>query len=197
MQHLSYSSPVSPLNPDDPRARRTRERLRAAALELAGEHELSSITMSLVARRAAINRATVYAHYPDLDALVTDAMDDAIGGLSRAVALCPLQAPRDAPPQPLLDLFAEVEAGAVLYRRMLSESGSARFAHRMQRRLAAGLAERFAHGHRPPATDDVPLDLHAGYLAGALCGVITTWITAEPPVPAADAALATWRLLLA
>jgi AcrR family transcriptional regulator len=192
MQHLSYTAAV---NPDDPRARRTRERLRAAALELAGERELSAITMSLIARRAAINRATVYAHYPDLDALVADAMDDAIGRLARAAALCPLQAPRDAPPPPLLDLFTEVEAGAVLYRRMLSERGSARFARRMQHRLAAGLAERFAQGRRPPGAADVPLDLHAGYLAGALCGVITTWISADPPVPAADAALATWRLL--
>ncbi|MDA8368590.1 MAG: TetR/AcrR family transcriptional regulator C-terminal domain-containing protein [Nocardiopsaceae bacterium] len=182
------------MNTDDPRAQRTRARLHAAVLELAADRELSTITMTEVAKRAAVNRATLYQHYADLDALVTDAMEGAIARVARSAALCPLDAPRDLAPRPLVDMFEHVAANAVLYRRMLSAQGSARFANRIQERLAMELGERFRQGARPAGFGDVPVDVHAAYLAGALTGVITWWITAEDRAPAAETALAAWRL---
>ncbi|MEU0238813.1 TetR-like C-terminal domain-containing protein [Nocardiopsis sp. NPDC006198] len=202
------------MNPDDPRARRTRDRLRAALLSLAAERELADVTMSAVARCAEVNRATVYQHYADLDALVADAMDDAVAHVARCAALCPLDAPRDRPPEPLVDLFAHVSENAVLYRRMLSDQGSPRFANRLRERLAGELAARFAAGAGPAGFDDVPVRTHAAYLAGALVGVIADGVRAgtdgpgsaegRPTAGAEDGgpvggthalALATWRLL--
>ncbi|HEX5597852.1 MAG TPA: TetR/AcrR family transcriptional regulator [Micromonosporaceae bacterium] len=178
----------------DPRTRRTRESLRAAALDLAVERELSDITMSQVAQRAGVNRATVYLHYPDLDALLADAMEEAAARLAYAAAICPLAAPREVAPQPLVDLFEQVAADGVRYRRMLGPQGSPRCAARIRDRFAAELRRRFEQGARPSGFDDVPIDVHAAYLAGAITGVITHWITSDPPAPAADVALATWRL---
>ncbi|MFJ9554847.1 TetR/AcrR family transcriptional regulator [Nocardiopsis sp. NPDC101807] len=202
------------MNPDDPRARRTRDRLRAALLALAAEQELADVTMSAVARRAEVNRATVYQHYADLDALVADAMDDAVAHVARCAALCPLDAPRDRPPEPLVDLFTHVAENAVLYRRMLSDQGSPRFANRLRERLAGELAARLAAGEGPAGSDDVPVRTHAAYLAGALVGVIADGVRAGTggPGPAEGRpgsegedggavggahalALATWRLL--
>ncbi|QRN80797.1 MAG: TetR family transcriptional regulator, partial [Nocardiopsis sp. BM-2018] len=117
------------MNPDDPRVQRTRDRLRAALLFLAAERELGSVTMAAVARQAGINRATAYQHYADLDALVADAMDGALSHVARCAALCPLDQPRDRAPEPLVDLFTHVAANAVLYQRMLSAQGSARFSN--------------------------------------------------------------------
>ncbi|MFI8995624.1 hypothetical protein [Streptomyces sp. NPDC053542] len=37
-------------------------------------------------------------------------------------------------------------------------------------------------------------EVHAAYLAGALIGVIATWITDDTPAPAGDTVLAFWRL---
>ncbi|MEU9510621.1 TetR/AcrR family transcriptional regulator [Micromonospora sp. NPDC048170] len=179
----------------DPRARRTRARLRAAVLELAAERELGAITIAEVAKRAGVNRATTYLHFPDLDALVADAMDEAVTQVARAAALCPLDAPRDEVPQPLRDLFDDVAANAVLYRRMLSPHGSARFAAGLRDRLAAELRRSFEARARPPHLHDVPVDVHAAYLAGALTGVIASWTAAQAPADAAQTALATWRLL--
>src|SRR5690606_42068527 len=86
---------VSAVNPDDPRAQRTRASLRAAVLDLAAERDLSAITVSAVAKRAGLNRATFYLHYPDVDALAADAMEEAVAHVARAAALCPLDAPRE------------------------------------------------------------------------------------------------------
>ncbi|MFD0473905.1 TetR/AcrR family transcriptional regulator [Nonomuraea thailandensis] len=86
------------MNPDDPRAQRTRARLKAAVLELALQQELATITMSALAKRAEVNRATVYLHYSDVDSLITDAMDDAVTAVARAAALCPLDAPATGRP---------------------------------------------------------------------------------------------------
>jgi AcrR family transcriptional regulator len=183
---------VGGVNPDDPRAQRTRARLKAAVLELALQQELATITMSALAKRAEVNRATVYLHYPDVDSLVTDAMEDAVAAVARAAALCPLDAPPDQAPGPLVELFEHVAVNAGMYRRMLGSHGSARFGARMRERLTAELAQRFADGRRPSGWDDVPVDMHAAYLAGALVGVIAHWVADGGS--AEEAALAFWRL---
>lgn len=182
------------MNPDDPRARRTRARLHAAILHLAAHQDPAALTMAAVARHADVNRATVYQHYPDLDTLLAEAMEQAVTRLARAAALCPLDAPPDHAPPPLLDLFTHLAESAPLYRRMLGTHGSARFTTRLRQGLTTALADRFTSGHRPPAPDGVPADLHAAYLAGALTGVITHWLTEHPDQPPGDTALCFWRL---
>lgn len=182
--------------PDDPRARRTRASLRAAALALASEQDPASLTLSAVATRAGVNRATVYLHYPDLDALLADAMEEAVATVARAAGLCPLDAPPDGAPPPLVELFEHVTGHGVLYARMLGPQGSARFAVRLREALAEALLERFRAGARPPAAEGVPLSVHAAYLAGALAGVIAH-CAADGTRSAAGTATATWRLLAA
>lgn len=198
------------MNPDDPRVQRTRGRLRAALLSLTAETGLKDVTMSVVARRAEINRATAYQHYADLDALVTDSMEGAVAYVARCAALCPLDAPRDRAPEPLVDLFEHVAQNAVLYQQMLSDQGSARFANRLRGRLSEELAMRFEEDARPPGLGRVPVRTHAAYLAGALVGVVADWVGGESaetteeggregvePGTAGEVALATWRLLRA
>jgi AcrR family transcriptional regulator len=180
--------------PDDPRARRTRASLRAAALELAGEHDPAAITLSAVASRAGVNRATVYLHYPDLDALFADAMEEAVTTVARAAQLCPLDAPAGTTPPALVELFEHVGAHATLYARMLGAQGSARFAARLRDALGEALLERFRAGARPATADGVPVALHAAYLAGALAAVIAHCAADDPRSPAGTAT-ATWRLL--
>lgn len=191
---------MSGVPPDDPRARRTRASLRGAALALAGEQDPASVTLSAVAQRAGVNRATVYLHYPDLDALFADAMEEAVSTVARAAALCPLDAPAGSAPSPLVELFEHVTAHRTLYTRMLGPQGSARFAVRLREALAEALLERFGTGARPPAAEGVPVAVHAAYLAGALAGVIAQCAAdgaAEGARSPAGTAAATWRLLAA
>ncbi|MDR3081226.1 MAG: TetR/AcrR family transcriptional regulator [Streptomyces sp.] len=182
------------MNLDDPRAQRSRARLRTAILELVAVKDPAAITMSEVAKHAGVNRATVYQHFPDVNALVMDAMEDAVAHVARAAALCPLDAPGNDVPQPLNDLFQHVIDNAALYRRMLGPQGSALCAARMRERLTAELLAAFREGRRPAGFDDVPDEVHAAYLAGALIGVIATWITQDAPGSGPETALAFWRL---
>jgi AcrR family transcriptional regulator len=185
------------VNPDDPRARRTRASLRVAALELAGTQDPATLTLSAVAARAGVNRATVYLHYDDLDALFADAMEDTVTTVAQTAALCPLDALDTSAPRPLVELFEHVSAHATLYARMLGPQGSARFAVRLRDALAGALLQRFHDGARPLVADDVPLPVHAAYLAGALVGVIAHYTTLAEPTSPTAAAAATWRLLTA
>lgn len=52
----------------------------------------------------------------------------------------------------------------------------------------------FRDGRGPSGFDDVPPEMHAAYLAGALIGVIATWLTDDTPAPGGTAAPAFWRL---
>jgi hypothetical protein len=96
-----------------------------------------------------------------------------------------------------VELFEHVSTRATLYARMLGPQGSARFAVRLRDALTGALLRRFHDGAQPPTAGDVPLPLHAAYLAGALMGVITHCAAAREHTSPADAAAATWHLLAA
>ncbi|MEU0488069.1 TetR/AcrR family transcriptional regulator [Nocardiopsis sp. NPDC006139] len=180
------------MNPDDPRARRTRAGLRAALLTLLADTAPERVTVSAVAREAGINRATVYQHYPDIDALVADAMEDALAHVARCAALCPLEAPEKGAPAPLVDLFAHVAEHAALYRTLLAGD----FAHRLRAGVAGELRERFAAGARPPGTGGVPDRALAAHLSGGLVALIADRVAADAPAASAEeAAGVAWRLL--
>lgn len=56
----------------DARVVRTREALRQAMIELAGESPLEAITVRAIAARAGVGYATFFRHYPDKDALLAE-----------------------------------------------------------------------------------------------------------------------------
>lgn len=66
-----------PRTNDDPRARRSRATALAAATELLAEGGPGHITHAAVAARAKVGRATVYRHWPDLQALLLDTLTSA------------------------------------------------------------------------------------------------------------------------
>ncbi|WP_336324121.1 TetR/AcrR family transcriptional regulator [Streptomyces lavendofoliae] len=182
----------------DPRVRRTRALLRSAALELAAERDVESLTIADIAERATVNRATVYQHYKDRDALLLDAMEEEIGRLAHAAARCPLTRPAGRTPAELVELFRHVEANATLYRRMLGPSGAARFINELRGLLAQ---EVEAQLHEEKDTDAAAptvqalARLRAHYLAGAFVGVFTQWVS-TPVRPTADqAAQEVWALM--
>ncbi|BCJ35343.1 hypothetical protein Athai_28460 [Actinocatenispora thailandica] len=183
------------MNPDDPRARRTRAALRDAALTLAAEQPPATVTVAAIAAAAGVNRATVYQHYPDRDALLADAMGDAVTAVVDQAALCPLRATGTVPPEPLVRLFEHIAARRGHYARLLSADGSARFTAALRDRLTAALADRFAAGQRPPVGPQVPATVHAAWLAGALVGVIAEASAATSPMPPTRLATACWALI--
>ena len=60
---------------EDARIVRTRRALESALLELAEERDFSEITASEIARRAGVNRNTLYLHYHDKDDLLVQTLE--------------------------------------------------------------------------------------------------------------------------
>ena len=55
---------------EDPRVTRTRKLLQQALFDLLEEKDFASISVQDIAERATVNRATLYAHFPDKSALL-------------------------------------------------------------------------------------------------------------------------------
>jgi AcrR family transcriptional regulator len=70
------------VNPNDPRVIKTQQLILDAFVSLLDKRDFNSITVSDITKKATINRATFYAHFPDkyalLDALLSDAFMDYI-----------------------------------------------------------------------------------------------------------------------
>ncbi|GIE76475.1 TetR family transcriptional regulator [Actinoplanes philippinensis] len=60
----------------DPRAARSRARIVDAAVALMSESGPESLTFAVVAERAGVGRATVYRHWPTVDALADEVMNE-------------------------------------------------------------------------------------------------------------------------
>src|SRR5690349_17714507 len=127
MRQLSLSRQVSPkpeasmvrrVSSDkrpDPRAENTRRQLTAAMLDLASQRDLNVITVSDIAQRAGVNRATVYLHCDDRDSLLVDALESWVSKIAVLAAQCCPSRPGTTPvtpPEELVSLFREFEQHA-------------------------------------------------------------------------------------
>ncbi|MFH0246247.1 TetR/AcrR family transcriptional regulator [Streptomyces sp. HK10] len=167
----------------DPRARRTRALLRSAVRDLSMEKDLDGITMSDIAERAEVNRATVYLHYKDREDLLLDATESTMDSVVEAARGCRLisdtHALPDTAPVHLISLFTQVDKHRAVYRRMLGEDGSPRFAARLERLLAQAWFEQLLTETPPDAFDETALLVRAHFLGGALLAVIGRWARGE------------------
>jgi AcrR family transcriptional regulator len=58
---------------EDPRVRRSRERIQATAFALLGEHGLAGFSVEEVSRRSGVAKTTIYRHWPTREALALEA----------------------------------------------------------------------------------------------------------------------------
>lgn len=135
------------MTPEDPRAARTREKLRRALLAECAERPLEEVGVAALVRRAGVGRATFYVHYADLEALAVDACADVVREAVEALhAWRGRPDPVSAPPA-LLAFFADLAPHAGLYRALLSPGGGGPLGHVLHRDLRArSLAERTLAG---------------------------------------------------
>ncbi|HEY8534050.1 MAG TPA: TetR/AcrR family transcriptional regulator [Micromonospora sp.] len=179
----------------DPRAEATRRQLAAAVLELASQRDLHHITISDIAQRAGVNRATVYLHSADRDSLLATALEPWIAQIAELAAhCCPKRstAPAATPPPQLVALFEEFERQAPLLRRVLGDNGSGKLINRIFHTLRDHMSHHLStDGHA--AT--IPHDLHAAYLSGAILGVLRYWLSRDTTPPVPEIAATTWKLI--
>src|SRR5262245_38237045 len=69
----------------DPRARRTRQMLCDALIDLVSERGFDAVTVGDIAARAGVNRATFYRHYQDKYDLVARIFEDEVAAMGSAL----------------------------------------------------------------------------------------------------------------
>lgn len=176
----------------DRRARRTRDVLGDALVELMQERPFKSITVQDVLDRAEVGRSTFYAHYRDKDDLFLSDVEDFWEMMSTMLERGGEDSNRVAP---VRELFAHV-AEARGFRDALvasgkvhdvMELGQGQFARAIEQRLMKlSTAQRTASGQFAAAA-------HA--LAGALFSSLTWWIDRGMPISAAEMDNAFHRLV--
>jgi AcrR family transcriptional regulator len=183
----------------DPRARRTREQLQGALLDLARERDLDEIFIGEITAAAGVNRATFYLHYADKDALLLEAMTAVMAKTAAGAAAAPVEELGDPahPPAHTLAFFRELDEHAPLYRRVLGTNGSPVVAAHLRDGLQTAIATEL--DRRAPArrADGVSVELLAGFLAGGIFAAATIWLEEKRRRSPEEAAAAVWRLVSA
>ncbi|MFE5485834.1 TetR/AcrR family transcriptional regulator [Streptomyces sp. NPDC056527] len=175
----------------DPRAARTRAKLRAALLEECAERPLDEVGVAAVVRRAGIGRATFYLHYADLQALAVDACAGVVREAVDALHAWRGTPAPDAPPAALPAFFAEVAPHAPLYRGLLRPGGGGPLGELLHRELRAySRRERELAGAPEPG-------LVASAVAATFAGLLADWLHGLIEATPEEIAARTWRLLIA
>ncbi|WP_153030550.1 TetR/AcrR family transcriptional regulator [Amycolatopsis sp. YIM 10] len=171
---------------NDPRAARTRARLRAALFEACEDRPLGEVSVARVTRLARVSRGTFYLHYEDLPALAVDACAELL-----REAVDALHASTD-PPSVLTELLGSVSARENVYRSLIGPGGGGPLGEALHGQLRErALAERRRRAETPG--DEAIASAVAATFTGVLGGRL------HGHVPGTDAEVATriWTMVLA
>ena len=106
----------------DPRSRRSRDRLFAAALDLAAEEPIASLSVTQVAEAAGVHRSTFYEHASSPGDLVEQALTGELDDL-RAALLRDDSDAGTAVTEVTEGVLEHVARNAAIYRRELADGG--------------------------------------------------------------------------
>ncbi len=175
---------------EDPRAARTRARLRQGLLEECAEQPLSAIGVAAVVRRAGVGRATFYVHYTDLEALAVDACADVVREAVDALHAWRGIPDPAAPPPALAAFLTALLPYAGLYRSLLTPGGGGPLGQVLHRELRErSRTERTLAGAPQP-------ELVASMVAGAFTALLADWLHGSVEATPTDLAARVWRLLI-
>ncbi len=174
----------------DPRAARTRARLRKALLEECALRPLGEISVAALVRRAGVGRATFYLHYADLEALAIDACADIVREAVDALHAWRGVPDPTTPPPALPAFFESLVPHTSLYRELLRPGGSGPLGRVLHEDLRArSRTERTLAGAPEP-------DLIASAVAATFAGVFADWLDGLIEATPSEIAQQVWRLLV-
>lgn len=171
-----------PINPNDPRVRKTRRGLQQALIALILRQGYDSISIQNIADQAETARITFYRHYRDKEELLTDCLNVLYEELAaRTEQLSPMSVITGGY-SPIQALYDHIEEQESLYRILFSSRGTQTVIERLRHHLAMHVTNAIERtGRRPQA--DIPLDLIAYYVASAQLGLAMWWLDHGKPYP--------------
>ncbi|WP_406271892.1 TetR/AcrR family transcriptional regulator [Nocardia sp. NBC_00881] len=173
----------------DPRAARTRAKLRAVLLAECRERSLEQVSVAAVARRAGVSRSAFYLHYTDAQALAVgyacaDVVRDAVAALHAGRGT----AEPAHPPAALTEFFDAIAPHAALDQALLRPGGSGPLGELLRQELRERSRRERTLAGAPSA------DLVASAVAATFAGILADWLHGEIEGTFAQVAAQTWRL---
>ena len=193
----SKAKPASTAKPKakpkmDRRARRTRDALGDALVELMHERPFKSITVQDVLDRAEVGRSTFYTHYRDKDDLFLSDVEDFWEMMSSMLERSGEESNRVAPVRELFSHIAEVK----VFREALVASGKVHDVMELgQGQFARAIQQRLMKLSTAKGTKPGQFTAAAHALAGALFSSLSWWVDRGMPVSAAEMDSAFHRLV--
>ena len=159
----------------DVRSERTLAALRAAIVELAAEHPLSAVTVSDVAVRAGINRATFYSHFHSPGELLTDVLRADLDGVRfrDEGTLSSEQIFRVA----LIGVAEHVQQFREIYRLALADPRDNTTHHILVQHFDESITGRLSRSES--SFPDLEITIASRFLAHGLVGGIEAWLEHE------------------
>jgi AcrR family transcriptional regulator len=177
---VSYNRQVSIIEKRaDRRSIRTRRALRDALEALLAARPVKAITVSALAEKADINRATFYLHYRSPRDLILETAQELLADL--AGSFRPVEADNldlDRPPEHIVKVFRHVRAHAALYRTIFGGTFVSPFHPRFMAPFNAVGMRRISEVTRTPKRggEMVERELVVSATVGAVLGVINWWL---------------------
>jgi AcrR family transcriptional regulator len=160
---------------EDLRVKRTRKMLRDALVELIDEKGFESITVTDLAERAMINRATFYRHYRDKEDLFERCIDETVEELAR-VAESVIYELRDR--ATLADALYYILLADFKYLAENADFGQVMLGRDYLMKLGKHHAELF---DLPIDQGRMPYDVSLSFSAAGYIGAMSWWLENEMP----------------
>lgn len=168
----------------DPRARRSREKLAAAILDLAAEHDAGTLSVGQVASTAGVNRSTFYQHAASPAALLRQVLSEELDALREAH----LSAGSDIGPATLAvtaDVARHVDRHRNIYRGgLVTDTGSGGLHAMLGSHFEASvrlLLARRAVEIPAPGGREVPPPMVARFIAYGVVGALESRLLEASP----------------
>ena len=160
----------------DLRVRRTHKLLWEALMAEMSERPFEEISVTDICERAMVHRTTFYKHYEDKYALLEQGMRQMYDALlSVRQHLPPSAYSIEQPPPYFVRLFEHVSQHERFYRLALSGDGIGRFQRLLRDYFVDMAAARMREEHIA-GDQQVPIEIHACYLAGGILGLLAWWV---------------------
>lgn len=182
---MSRNAPARPekqrRKPDE-RARRTRQRLGMAFIELIHEKPIEDVTVQDVLDRTSIGRSTFYLHFRDKNDLLLSQLEMFLQHMSTWLIRSKEQSHRVMPVAEMFDHIASQRA----FWRILADAGRLPdFFDLAQLYFARGIEQRLRESKRLPRLPRIEMAARASALAGSLISLLRWWIDRGAKEPAA------------
>lgn len=172
---------------------RSRRMIREAYMELLKEEDLSKITVTDIITRADLNRATFYAHYPDVRGVTEEIENEIIEKMLEVLKEFQFTSFFRNPAPLLLKISRYLEEDTDFYRILVRANGSEIFMEKLKKVFSDHMLN----------DSDIPesmrqskmLELRVCYFAGGIVNLYKQWFRGDLNCTLNDIALEVSKLL--